>query len=164
MMILHFQTILVAVLALAQTEPRIPVTCSVSESMGSILEGKDVTSIRCDSRDGFFVPRLRYRELREIEILSETGIEEKKLLEEQVSELSLAVESLVATSSAAEEEIDAYKNLYDLQTRALYESERRAVRSWYEHPGVWIGVGIIATIAATISIANILPDRVISSQ
>lgn len=39
---------------------------------------------------------------------------------------------------------------------ALREAEKRAVRSWYENPTLWLGTGIVLTVVVVVAIAYAL--------
>lgn len=120
---------LLATMLVAAPKPelRIPLTCSTSSTAGGLASGThDVTAVRCDSRAGFFVPSVRYRELSAAWDEVDSRRRETSLLDTEVRDLRLALRERTFSATTSKNRADLLTAELETETARADAAEHRA--------------------------------------
>lgn len=111
---------------------------------------------------------MRYRALRTADLDLPFQRDMVDNLRAQVATLHGVDAALVRTASAASRQVALYKAAADEATRAQRAADDRAAaaaeRRWWEHPGLWVGVGVAGTIGAVWALGQVLHVNVALSR
>lgn len=140
-------------LASAPAEPgstyRIRVDCTVSVEVGAIFTGElDITALQCGNHEGFFVPTRRYLQLREADLTVPFLNEELTVRQLQVEAYRELQVAQTQTSSAAIQEAESWKGAYEAEKRGHEATRQLTDRPFFDHPVVWVGIGILGTLGS----------------